>query len=371
MSSIYPKGNKIYISWYDYAMQKNRNKSLGLVNNKENMAKAKIIAKDFDAELQKEKEKYATLGINRNTIHYAFDHFLSNNETKHPKTIKDYKRFYNKFIETFPEEMPCAVIAKLSVEKWLNQIKKIKQKKNSIFGYFKQLNHFLNFLFEYNYIPMFKINRDVKPKPEVVEKIIIDYEDLALIFHMLSLLNKNQNFKNTLTILYYTGLRASDVLSLKTEDVNVKENTIKYYSPKKKIFREVAFHPDLASLFVSIKQSKESGKVIEYENVESLQRAIRRYFNTLGLMDKKYTSRSFRKTFITIAKKRGMDESTVKELVGHAHTSVTDKFYNKIDTEQMNNELKKYLSLHELPYDTIKEKVERINKKLKRYKVKN
>ena len=37
-----------------------------------------------------------------------------------------------------------------------------------------------------------------------------------------------------------------------------------------------------------------------------------------------------------------MDESTVKELVGHSHSSTTDRFYNKIDFEQMSEELKKY-----------------------------
>ena len=360
MASIYPKGNKIYISWYDFALQKNRNKSLGLTNTKENMAKARLIAADFEKELQKEKEKFATLGITRNTINYAFKHFLSNNETKHPKTIRDYYRFYNKFIETFPEQMPCTTITKLSVEKWLNQIKKLNLKKNSIFGYFKQLNHFLNFLFEYNYLPMFKINRDVKPKPEIVEKIIIEIEDLALIFYMLALCEKNENFKNMITILYYTGLRASDVLSLKIEDVNIKENTLRYYSPKKKIYREVAFHKDLKPIFEAIKQQKEKGKAVDYENVESLQRAIRRYFSQIELTGKRYTSRSFRKTFITIAKKRGMDETTVKELVGHSHTSVTDKFYNKIDIDQMKSELNKYMLLNELPYEMIKDKASRI-----------
>lgn len=43
-----------------------------------------------------------------------------------------------------------------------------------------------------------------------------------------------------------------------------------------------------------------------------------------------------------------MDESVVKELVGHTHTSTTDRFYNKIDIEQMNEELKKYPTIDEL-----------------------
>lgn len=239
-------------------------------------------------------------------------------------------------------------------------------KLNSIFGYFKQLNHFLNFLFEYNYITMFKINRDVKPKPEIVEKIVFDSDDLALIFYMLSRLKKNVNFQNTLTILYYTGIRASDILSLNIEDVDIKNHTLKYFSPKKKVFRQIAFHSELVPIFESIKKLKETGKVIEFQNVESLQQAIKNYFYMLELKEKRYSSRTFRKTFITLARKKGMDETTVKELVGHSHTSVTDKFYNRIDFDQMKKELNKYLLLSELPYKSIKQRAEELLNKKKR-----
>jgi hypothetical protein len=62
-----------------------------------------------------------------------------------------------------------------------------------------------------------------------------------------------------------------------------------------------------------------------------------------------------------------MDESVVKELVGHAHTSTTDRFYNLIDHEQMQEELAKYLKVDDLPYDKVKERIElmvgRIDKK--------
>jgi integrase len=364
MASIYPKGKKIYISWYDFTLQKNMNKSLGLENNSENMKKAKTIAREFEKELKKEKEKYKTLGIGRNTIHYAFNHFLKNNQHKHPKTKVDYMRFYSMFIKTFPEENSCSIITKLSVENWLNKIKQLKMKKNSIFGYYRQMNHFLNFLFEYNYIPMFKINRDVKPKLEIGEKIIIGLEDLAVIFSMLDKAKKSESFKTLIAVLYYTGLRASDLISIKVEDINLRGCLLKYYSPKRKVNREIAFHRDLLPIFKRIKEEHPEGKLLDYKNGESLQRAISRYFDVIDLKDRKYTSRSFRKTFITIARKNGMDESVVKELVGHAHTSTTDRFYNKIDTDQMSKELLKYISVKDLPFDSVTDRVKKIFERL-------
>lgn len=364
MASLYRKGNKIYISWYDPLLQKSNNKSLGLEFTETNLKKAKTIAKQFEKELEAEKDKIRNLNLKKDSIDSAFQHFLKNNQHKNHKTIKDYHRFYKQFTSAFKEDQPCTTISKLKVESWLNDIRKLDMKPNSIFGYYKQLSHFLRFLFEYNYLPMFIINRDVKPKPEIGEIIVISMEDLAYIFKMSETLNKSSNFQNTLKILYYTGLRASDVLSIEIENIDIENRTLKYYSPKRKMHRQVGFHEDLVPVFDVIKKTQITGKVIEYKNVESLQRAINRFFSMIDIKSKKYTSRTFRKTFITISRKRGMDESVVKELVGHAHSSTTDRFYNRIDTDLMKEELKKFLSIQHLPYTIVQDRVLRLLEKL-------
>lgn len=364
MASIYTKNNKIYISWYDITQQKRLNRSLNMENTPKNMKEASVIKKKFEEQLNKEKEKIRGLAIKRKDIKEAFEHFLRNNATKHPKTIKDYMRFYMKFTEQFNENKPCSIINKINVEQWLNSIKKLDLKKNTIFGYFKQLNHFLNFLFEYDYIPMFKINRDVKPKVEIVEKIIISPEDMAVIFEALKYVKKTDNFKNLLYLLYYTGLRASDLLSLEIQNVDINNRSFKFYSPKRKVYRAVAFHEDLVSIFQNIIKTKDTGKVLEYKKVESLQRAINEYLKDILLSNDKYSSRSFRKTFITVCRKNGMDESVVKELVGHSHTSTTDRFYNKIDDDQMKSELEKYRRIESLPFSVIHDRIESIKKNL-------
>lgn len=371
MASIYPKNNKLYISWYDFTHQKNFNKSLNMANTPKNMKEALRIKKQLEEQLKNEKEKIKGLVIKRKDIKEAFEHFLRNNASKHPSTIKDYHRFYNKFKESFDENKPCSIITKLSVEQWLNLIKKLPFKLNTIFGYYKQLNHFLNFLFEYNYIPMFKINRDVKPRCENVEKIIISLDDLALIFGALGIITKTDNFRNLLMLLYYTGLRASDLLSLEIQNVDIANRTMRFYSPKRKVHRAIVFHEDLLPIFNRIIEVKSIGKVLDYKQVETLQRAINRYFENLGLKEKRYTSRSFRKTFITLARRNKMDETTVKELVGHAHTSTTDKFYNKIEDEQMKEELNKYLRVEGLPYENVKDKLLELKRKLSELKLEN
>lgn len=346
MASIYRKRDKIYISWYDIVQGKSINQSLNLYYTPENMKKAEKIKKQFEIELEKKNFEYKGFNIIRKSIGDAYRHFLNNNSDKAKKTIIDYKRFFDMFSKTFPQDSPCSSINKLSVEKWLNEIKQLNFKKNTIYGYYKQLAHFLNFLFEYNYTPMFKINRDVKPKPEIVEKITFTLEDIAIIFSDVT--DKNDNFILMLQLLFYTGLRASDLISIERQDINIQNLTIRYYSPKRKVFRTISFHQALLPILKKELKRNNHGKLLNYGATEALQRALKRYFSKLELSNKNFTSRTFRKTFITLATKYGMNATVIKELVGHSHNSTTDKYYNNIDHDLMSSELKKFPTIEEI-----------------------
>lgn len=340
MASIYSKRNIIYVSWYDSIKGKRMNKSTRLKATKENFKVAKTIAQQLQAGLEQEHDIYRQLGIKKMTIAAAFEHFLRNNSDKHPKTIKDYNRFYKFFKQSFNENEVCTVITKLSVETWITEIKKLSLQKNSIFDIYKQANHFLNFLFEYSYVPMFKVNRDIKPKSEIKEKIVFADEDIIKIFAGLS--GKSSNFKTLIYLSFYTGLRSSDMLTIKVSDIDLEMRELKYYSPKRKVYRQVAFHEDLVEVLSERMKQLNEGTLLDYSKIESLNRACSRYFEDLKINEKGYSARTFRKTFITIARRSRMDASVVAELVGHAHSSTADRFYNRIDMELMKEELLKF-----------------------------
>lgn len=195
-------------------------------------------------------------------------------------------------------------------------------------------------MFEYSYLPIFKINRAVQPRAEVKEKIIFSEEDLKTIF--LAVNGKNSNFKTLIYIAFYTGLRASDILSIRGNHIDLENRELRYYSPKRKIFRAVGFHKDLSPILRERIKEVGGGNLISYNNIENLGTAVRRFFCDQGFKGKNYSSRTFRKTFITICRRYRMDPSIVAELVGHEHQSTTDKFYNRIDVQQMLDELEKF-----------------------------
>ena len=211
MAIVRKRGKVLYIQWYDPFEKKVNSKSTGLIASDSNIKKVERYARQFQDKLTREYAKQKEIGFQRVTLGEAFEHFKRNNQSKHPKTIEDYDRFFRRFTEHFDESIPCAHINKINIENWLNEIKKLNYAQNTIHGYGKQLNHFMNFLFEYNYTPMFKINREVKTRPEVKEKIIFTDEDLQKVVKGLK--EKNSNFQTAIFLLMYTGLRSSDILN--------------------------------------------------------------------------------------------------------------------------------------------------------------
>lgn len=332
----------LYIQWWDWLANKTVTRTTGMTATTSNWKKAEVQAKQLQAELTHKRKTLKRQGINKvTTIGDAFDLHILNNQNKHPKTIKDYERFRNKFTEKFQEDLPTTSINKLFTEQWLNEIKKSGYAKNTIHGYGKQLNHFLNFLFEYNLTPWFKINREVRTRPEIKEKIVFTDEDITKIFSGLK--DKNPNFNTTIQLLFYTGLRSSDIMTITVERIDLKNRVIVYYSPKRKKYREIAFHKDLVPVLKKRMVEIKNGLIIDYSNVENMGRAITRYFRDELKIKKQYTARTFRKTFITLCRSRyNMNASIVRELVGHEHGNTADRYYNDISIDSMRVELLKF-----------------------------
>lgn len=341
MAIILEVGRYFHVQYFDPILRKTVRKSTKLLITKANRVIVKKICNKLQDELTRKSQERSGFNIREVSIGEAIAHFNKVMSDSHPKTKRDIDRFLKMFLRYFNREDPCLSISKLSVEDFLLDIRKLDLKQNSIHAYGKRLNHFLNFLFEYEYVPMFKVNKNVKTRPEVVEKITIQEEDFEQIFRYLY--NKTSNFKTAICLLFMTGLRSSDVMEIKCEYINFERMTMRYYSPKRKKYREVAFHPDLKGLLLERVKEIQSGKLIQYNSVENLGKAVTRYFSEIQIGRRGYTARSFRKTFITISlNKFKMDHTVVKELVGHEHTNTTDKYYNRISFDVQHEELKKF-----------------------------
>jgi integrase len=343
VASIYkPKDKRHwYISYIDPDTGRTKNQSTKLLAVQSTKETAEKICEAFEEELEERKSILIKLNIQKTTIALAFDHFLKMNADKVEKTKYAYNFFYKWFTKSFNQHDPCTVINKISAEDWMIKMRGYYDEPNTLYGLYKVLNKFLNFLFEYSHIPVFKLNKNVKPKPIEKPIKVFDPLDLEKMIKNLSRKKKNSNFTTMFYLLLYTGLRPSDLVDIKVEDVDIESMTLDYYSSKVKIHHCIPLHEKLKPIITKRINEIKSGKLINYATTVDMGKAFRRYLTSIKLTGKGYNLRTFRKNFATRAFENGINLLSASRLLGHRTMQTTQKYYTHVEKLKLAEELKK------------------------------
>ena len=81
--------------------------------------------------------------------------------------------------------------------------------------------------------------------------------------------------------------------------------------------------------------------LISYTSLHNIGRAFREFLKEIGLDNKGYTLRTFRKTFISKAHESNVDYATLSQLVGHSNIRTTAKYYTKFSLSKQQDEISK------------------------------
>lgn len=275
----------------------------------------------------------------------AFQLFKNINNNKNIGTIKNYDLFFELFKKTFDEKKPIKIITKQSTELWLSSIRRMRTEngktfsQNYVYNFQKNLKKFLNYLFENSYLDFFKLSKDVQVRIEVGRKIIFKPEHIHKIFDNLQI--TNSNLRTCIYLLTYTGLRSTDILSIRAEDIDIENETFQYYSPKLKKHIIVPLHPKLIPILETRLKEIESGQLVNYSDHKSMAHALNRFLKTLELNKFGYSPRTFRKSFDTWAYENGMDIVANSRLVGHG-VNTSEKHYREVYMDKLRQELHKF-----------------------------
>jgi integrase/recombinase XerD len=140
--------------------------------------------------------------------------------------------------------------------------------------------------------------------------------------------------KTMLELLYATGLRASELMALNVEDINMKDSTIRCVK-RDSSFRIIPVDTYVLKMIGEyvrevrqklLNSEKESALILNMRG-ERLTRQgfwqiIQGYADKAGLGNK-VTPRSLRRSFAMHKLDGGVDLQSVQELLGHAHISTT------------------------------------------------
>ena len=283
-----------------------------------------------------------------------FQGYLKAELNRPAATIHGYTkdlRIFLKYLEKNGQgDIPVEKISSRHLSDYLRHLTKEKSlRPNTVKRRLIALRSLFNFLVESEYLkenPAADLPRPRLPQrhprylsKEEVEKMLATFSELSSPSALRD--------KTILMCLYYTGLRAKELVSLKIEDIDFQEKMIAVKNGKGGRFRRVPLHPLLESrLQQYLAEAPAVANGYLFCNRQGLPLStdyvhhfVKECARKAGLK-KKVTPHMLRHTFATHLYRRGVDVFTLAKLLGHVELRSTS-IYTHTDLEHLRQAVEK------------------------------
>jgi len=235
------------------------------------------------------------------------------------KTVGMYSHYFEKFLQTinkYPQHLTSKDFSKYLVNYQYSSVSQQNQIINAIkFGYEKVLNK------KYNKID-FKRPRKEKVLPKIIDKNYI-----------LEIINNIYNLKHKaiISLGYSVGLRVSEVINLKINDIDSKRMIITIRQSKGRNDRIVPLTENLLNL---LREYYKKYKPKEY--LFNGQNSLKYSYTSCNKIVKKYLGNQYhfhllRHSCFTNLTEQGVDIHAIQKLAGHK-SSKTTEIYTQVST---------------------------------------
>lgn len=263
-----------------------------------------------------------------------------------PNTVIAYKKDLYQFSEFINSIEPdLLLISHQQVRTWIVSLMDNGIEPKSINRKISSLRSFYKFLQREGLInssPMLHVKAPKIPKrlPVVITEQKMDsLLDADNVFS-----DDFEGYRNRLILelLYGTGMRLSELVSLSNEDVNIYENQIKVLGKRNKE-RIIPISKDLANLIANYQvlksnqdfNIKSSSLIVTNDGKAVYPKFIYRVVNSIlsfiSTQDKK-SPHILRHSFATTLLNRGADLNAIKELLGHSSLAATQVYtHNSVE----------------------------------------
>ena len=259
-------------------------------------------------------------------------------------TIDSYKRdmvmfdkFANKKINSINTE---------SIKDYLKYLKDNNHNERSIVRNISTLRSFYKFLIINNYInenPMENIStfKIAKKLPDV-----LSIKDVNKILDIKITDNYSIRNKAMLELMYASGLRVSELVNLKTYDIDINEDIVRTIGKgsKERIIPIGDYAKEAVSNYLSIRHTFLKKEINDYLFLNNHGKKMTRqgFFKIIKSIakekniKKEISPHTLRHSFATHMINNGADLRTIQELLGHSDISTT-QIYTHISTEKLKN----------------------------------
>lgn len=263
---------------------------------------------------------------NEELLELYISHLVARNRSG--KTIKSFRSILTKFLD-FLGSKHVRDVSVYDVDLFLAKLREMGWGASSLYTAAVAVKRYLEFLGLGDQIAGFELPRREKRLPRYLEP-----EEVARMAAACS----NLRDRLILLLLYTTGLRVSELVSLKRDDVDLEKRVIRVRGKGGK--ERIVFFPEsLANLLGNYLSSLDDGSEylfpsssghIHYTTVE---RIIRRAAEAAGIK-KRVSPHVLRHSFATQSLAMGLDIREIQELLGHSSLSTT-QVYAHISKERL------------------------------------
>ena len=307
--------------------------------------------------------------MNLNSLKTDFLEYLEVEKNRSQKTIENYDRYLNDFVSWSRVETPTQITDELvrkyrvHLNRRLNNKNNKPLKKNTQDYYVIALRSFLKYLAKRDIESLAAEKVELgKSSPREVE--FLEKEEIERLFAAVKKDNlSNLRDRAILELLFSTGLRVSELVSLNRENINLKQGEFSVRGKGDKIRVVFISEPAKKALEKYLKKRKDveealfinsgTGKANKIDKVKinpppahpkkgvissrltprSVQRIVKKYAIRAGIV-KKVTPHTLRHSFATDLLRNGADLRSVQEMLGHANITTT-QIYTHITNKRL------------------------------------
>ena len=288
-----------------------------------------------------------------------FVHYLQYNKNASPKTVENYTLWINRFIDCVGD-IDVSTIKQIHILDFKMQLAQMGLSPKTANYHVIALRSFFKFLFRSDIETLAPEKIDLAKIPPRQVSYLLESE----IKRILEIAREDTSLKGSrdyaiLQTLYGTGLRVTELITLKISDIKLWEKQFSVIGKGKKLrsifmtnqardaVQQYLNHRNDGSDFLFISLSHNTyGNPLTRNTVESI---VKKYAQLAGIQ-KKVTPHTLRHSFATTLLKKGADIRSVQQLLGHAsimttqiYTHIDDKYlqevHNLLDKEDPSEEM--------------------------------
>lgn len=273
----------------------------------------------------------------------AFINYLTLEKKYSPHTVLAYQKDLESFLRFIEAQLECKNSKEVNyamIRSWIVNMVEQGLNTRSINRKIASLKAYYKFLLKTKQISENPLAKHKSLKTARKVQVPFSKEEISKVLDAFEDDTSFESIRNkTIVELFYaTGMRKSELIELKTSDIDLKKQTVKVFGKrsKERIVPLLNSTVKMLSIYLGVRNKVESSTNPPYlfiskngvkVNQSLVYRVINNYFSAVSTKEKK-SPHILRHSFATHLLNEGADLNSIKELLGHSSLASTQVYTN-------------------------------------------